>query len=58
MVSSDMMEVIGLSHRVAVMCRGQLVGILEGAQKEEHEIMRYAAGLESQLTEEGEQACA
>ena len=58
MVSSDMMEVIGLSHRVAVMCRGQLVGILEGEQIEEHEIMRYAAGLESQLTEEGEQACA
>jgi ribose transport system ATP-binding protein len=58
MISSDMMEVIGLSHRVAVMCRGQLVGILEGEHKEEHEIMRYAAGLESQLTEEGEQACA
>lgn len=58
MVSSDMMEVIGLSHRVAVMCRGQLAGILEGEQKEEHEIMRYAAGLESQLTKEGEQACA
>lgn len=58
MVSSDMMEVIGLSHRVAVMCRGQLTGILEGEHKEEHEIMRYAAGLESQLTEKGEQACA
>jgi ribose transport system ATP-binding protein len=56
MVSSDMMEVIGLSHRVAVMCQGQLVGILEGEQIEEHKIMRYAAGLESQLTEEGEQA--
>lgn len=58
MVSSDMMEVIGLSHRVAVMCRGQLVGILEGKEKEEHEIMRYAAGLKTQLTEKGEQACA
>jgi ribose transport system ATP-binding protein len=58
MVSSDMMEVIGLSHRIAVMCRGQLVGILEGEQKQEHEIMRYAAGLESQLTQEGEKASA
>jgi ribose transport system ATP-binding protein len=58
MVSSDMMEVIGLSHRVAVMCRGQLVGILEGEQKQEHEIMRYAAGLESQLTQEGGKASA
>lgn len=52
-VSSDMMEVIGVSHRVAVMCRGHLAGILEGDDIEEHEIMRYAAGLKTQL-EQGE----
>lgn len=67
-VSSDMMEVIGLSHRIAVMCQGSLVGILEGEEKEEHEIMRYAAGLKTQLAFEaklktrlpleGEKTCA
>ncbi|MFK7863194.1 MAG: sugar ABC transporter ATP-binding protein [Pseudohongiellaceae bacterium] len=57
-VSSDMMEVIGISQRVAVMCQGSLVGILEGEEKEEHEIMRYAAGLKSQLTNQGEKASA
>lgn len=45
LVSSDMMEIIGLSHRVAVMCHGELAGILSGEEIEEHEIMRYAAGL-------------
>lgn len=57
-VSSDMMEVIGISQRIAVMCQGALVGILEGEQKEEHEIMRYAAGLKSQLSKQGEKASA
>ncbi len=47
-VSSDMMEVIGVSHRVAVMCRGRLAGILEGDAITEQEIMRYAAGLKTQ----------
>lgn len=57
-VSSDMMEVIGISQRIAVMCQGTLVGILEGDEKEEHEIMRYAAGLKSKLEEQGEQVSA
>jgi ribose transport system ATP-binding protein len=46
-VSSDLMEVIGLSHRVAVMCRGTLAGILQGTDINEAEIMRYAAGIKS-----------
>ncbi len=50
-VSSDMMEVMGISHRVAVMCRGSLAGILEGDDIEEHEIMRYAAGLKTQTVQ-------
>lgn len=57
LVSSDMLEVIGLSHRVAVMCRGELVGILEGGEIEEHEIMRYATGLKSKLMKDGEPRC-
>ncbi|MDA9611860.1 sugar ABC transporter ATP-binding protein [OM182 bacterium] len=44
-LSSDMNEIIGLSHRVAVMRDGQLVGILEGEDINDVEIMRYATGL-------------
>ena len=58
LVSSDMLEVIGLSHRVAVMCRGELTGILEGEAIEEHEIMRYATGLKSDLDKQKESLCA
>jgi len=45
LISSEMLEIIGMSHRVAVMHAGQLTGVLEGDAIEEHEIMRYAAGL-------------
>jgi ribose transport system ATP-binding protein len=44
-ISSEMQEVIGLSHRVVVMREGRLAGVLEGAEITESEIMRYAAGI-------------
>ena len=44
-ISSEMQEVIGLSHRVVVMREGRLAGVLEGAEITEGEIMRYAAGI-------------
>jgi ribose transport system ATP-binding protein len=44
-VSSEMPEVIGLCTRVAVMREGRIVGVLEGDEISEQEIMRYAAGL-------------
>ncbi|WP_137151300.1 sugar ABC transporter ATP-binding protein [Devosia sp. FKR38] len=44
-ISSEMQEVIGLSHRVVVMRQGRLAGVLEGAEITESEIMRYAAGI-------------
>lgn len=44
-ISSEMQEVIGLSHRVLVMRNGNLAGQLEGAEITEAEIMRYAAGI-------------
>jgi ribose transport system ATP-binding protein len=44
-ISSEMQEVIGLAHRVLVMRNGRLAGQLEGAEIEEAEIMRYAAGI-------------
>jgi ribose transport system ATP-binding protein len=45
LLSSEMTEIIGLSHRVAVMYAGHLTAVLEGDDIEEHEIMRYATGL-------------
>ncbi|MDO6965417.1 sugar ABC transporter ATP-binding protein [Rhizobium alvei] len=47
-VSSEMPEVIGLCTRVAVMREGRIVGMLEGEEISEREIMRYAAGLKKQ----------
>ena len=44
-VSSEMPEVIGLCTRVAIMREGRIVGMLEGDEINEQEIMRYAAGL-------------
>ncbi|MBL0371733.1 sugar ABC transporter ATP-binding protein [Rhizobium sp. KVB221] len=44
-VSSEMPEIIGLCTRVAVMREGRIVGVLEGEEISEQEIMRYAAGL-------------
>ena len=44
-ISSEMPEIIGVSHRVAVMREGQITGILSGDDINETEIVRYAAGL-------------
>ncbi len=44
-ISSEMPEVIGLSHRVVVMREGEITGILSGDEINENEIVRYAAGL-------------
>jgi len=44
-ISSEMPEVIGISHRVVVMREGQVMGVLTGDDINENEIVRYAAGL-------------
>jgi len=46
-VSSELPEVIGLCTRIAVMREGRIVGLLEGDEISEQEIMRYAAGLKT-----------
>ena len=46
-VSSELPEVIGLCTRIAVMREGRIVGVLEGDEISEQEIMRYAAGLKT-----------
>ena len=42
MISSDMEELLGMSHRIAVMCEGHLTGILAPDQFSEEAIMRLA----------------
>ncbi len=44
-ISSEMPEIIGVSHRVVVMREGQVMGVLTGDDINENEIVRYAAGL-------------
>lgn len=45
LISSEMPEIIGMCHRVAVMREGQITGILSGDEINETEMVRYAAGL-------------
>ncbi|MDF1766977.1 MAG: sugar ABC transporter ATP-binding protein [Gammaproteobacteria bacterium] len=45
LISSDMSEVIGMAHRVAVMHQGCIAGVLQGDEINEHDIMRFATGL-------------
>ena len=42
MVSSEMMEMIGMCDRVAVVNQGGIAGVLEGAAITEENIMRLA----------------
>jgi methyl-galactoside transport system ATP-binding protein len=42
MVSSEMPELIGMSHRVLVLCEGRLTGTLTKEEATQEEIMRYA----------------
>ncbi len=51
MISSELEEVIGLSHRVIVMRSGEIMGELSGDAINEKEIMYYAAGLKTMKQE-------
>ena len=48
-ISSEMPELIGLAHRVAVFREGRIVGELEGAKITESEIMSLAAGVKDEV---------
>ena len=43
MVSSEMPELIGMSHRIMVLCAGRLTGILDKKEATQEAIMRLAA---------------
>jgi ABC-type sugar transport system ATPase subunit len=42
MISSDLPELLGMSHRIAVMRRGHLVATLDRAESTQEEIMKHA----------------
>ena len=52
LISSELSELIGLAHRVAVMCAGKLMGVLEGDELSEQEIMQYASGIKGTIENE------
>jgi ABC-type sugar transport system ATPase subunit len=47
LISSELPELLGLSHRILVMRGGRQAGIVEGAAMDERTVMRLAAGLEA-----------
>ncbi len=50
MISSELPEILRLSHRIAVMCEGRLTGMLPGGASQE-EIMRLATQRQSAVAE-------
>jgi ribose transport system ATP-binding protein len=50
MISSELPEILRLSHRIAVMCEGRLTGVLPGGTSQE-EIMRLATQRHSSVSE-------
>ena len=51
LISSELNEVLALSHRVAVMRAGRLVGTLDAAEATESAVMRLAAGVGAELND-------
>ncbi len=45
LISSELPELLGLCHRIAVMRQGQLAGVVDGPTASEESIMRLAAGV-------------
>jgi ABC-type sugar transport system ATPase subunit len=53
LISSDMLEVLGLSDRLAVMRRGRIVGAFDDADVSEEEVIRLALGAEEEVRHVG-----
>jgi len=43
MISSDLPELLGMSHRIGVMRRGELVAMMDAAGATQEKVMQYAA---------------
>jgi ribose transport system ATP-binding protein len=44
MISSDLPEILGMSDRVLVMCRGEILGEMQAEEATQEKILYYAAG--------------
>lgn len=50
MISSELMEVIGMSDRIYVMCEGTITGEIDGKDATEQKIMAYATNVEEAVS--------
>jgi ribose transport system ATP-binding protein len=48
MISSELPEILRMSHRIAVMCGGQITAILDNADATQEKIMHYATHLRAE----------
>jgi ribose transport system ATP-binding protein len=51
MISSELPEILRMSHRIAVMCEGRLTGELPGEGTTQEDIMRLATQRQSATTD-------
>jgi len=52
MISSELPEIIRMSHRIVVMCEGRITGELTAAEATQEKIMYLATRRESAVTTE------
>ncbi len=53
MISSELPEILRMSHRIVVMCEGQITGELSGAGATQEQIMTYATQRSGIVTDNG-----
>ena len=46
MISSELPEILRMSHRIVVMCEGRITGELDAAEATQESIMHYATRCE------------
>jgi len=55
MISSELPEILRMSHRILVMCEGRITGELDGAHATQEKIMTYATLRETMVAGHGDQ---
>ena len=56
MISSELPEILRMSHRIVVMCEGRITGELSSAEATQEEIMRLATQRRVLVSTNGEPA--
>jgi ribose transport system ATP-binding protein len=54
MISSELPEILRMSHRILVMCEGRITGELRGAEATQEKIMYYATLRETMVAGHGD----